>query len=290
VLSADVVAISKVDVIAFDTTFGSIRWTYTGPPGETAGYSPLAAGDSTIFAAGRSGRMHALNARTGTPRWVTDLSGGKPNVTTFNPILSDNRVFVCTIDFDAAPQAGALWALDALTGAVVWSHTFVPEKPAQGSACYGSTAVWGSLVFQAGQDGRVVALDRTAGTVQWTAPAVHHPVSLEDQRWATAAAGIVLTTSLSVPGMIVAYDALTGAELWRRTDYGGSLYPPVLDSTVAYVDHGWIFASYDLATGATRWQTPRSESDPESPLKGRPVIAGDRIFVGGRDGSYALRR
>jgi len=120
---------------------------------------------------------------------------------------------------------------------------------------------------------------------------VHDPSkSLGDQRWAAVGGDVVLVTSQALAGMIVAYDAVTGTERWRRTEWGGSLFVPVLDSTVAYVDHGWVYASYDLATGATRWQTPLSFSDPATVYKAEPIIAGDRIYVAARDGAYALRR
>ena len=63
-----------------------------------------------------------------------------------------------------------------------------------------------------------------------------------------------------------------------------------MDATTAYIDHGWIFAAYDSFTGTIRWQTPASLSDPETVFKGTAIISNDRIFVAGRDGSYALRR
>jgi outer membrane protein assembly factor BamB len=146
-------------------------------------------------------------------------------------------------------------------------------------------------VIQPIEDGRVFALDRATAAVKWVAPRVHNvSVSLQDVRYVSAGATVALVTSDAVPGGIVAYDVATGTELWRRMENGGSLYPPVLDATNAYVDHGWVFASYDLATGATRWQTPQSQwHHPEAPYKGRPIIAGDRIYVAGYDGSYALR-
>jgi outer membrane protein assembly factor BamB len=280
-----------VNVRAFDTTSGTLRWTYGPVLGENTGTSPLVANDSTVFAAGFAGFMHAINANTSVARWVTDLREGSTHISAFNPTLSDNEVYVCTKDFDANPSRGTIWALDARTGSVRWKHAFSPEMPNQGSACFGFAAIWHDLVIQPHEDGRVFAFDRSNGQVRWVAPRVHNTEgSLNDMRWASAGGGIVLVTSNAHAGMIVAYDAATGVERWRRTEWGGSLYPPVLDDQVAYVDHGWIFASYDLQTGKTRWQTPRTTEDPEAVFKGQAVIAGDRIFVAGRNGSYALRR
>src|SRR5258708_600181 len=52
VLSASVVALAKVDIVAFDTATGAPRWLYQPADLEETGDDPLAANDSTIFAAG----------------------------------------------------------------------------------------------------------------------------------------------------------------------------------------------------------------------------------------------
>lgn len=291
VLSATVVALAKVDIVAFDTATGAPRWLYKPSDLEETGDDPLAANDSTIFAAGLKGRVHAVNAKTGTARWITDISEGKPHVGAFNPTIGANVIYACTRDFNAAPATGALWALDMTTGAVIWSYHFAPAVSGEGSSCWGSAALWHDLVIQPQEDGRVFAFDRQTGAVRWIAPMVHDPsMSLGDRRWAAVGGDVVLVTSQALAGMIVGYDAATGTERWRRTEWGGSIFVPVLDSTVAYVDHGWVYASYDLATGATRWQTPPSLSDPATLYKAEAIIAGDRVYVAARDGAYALRR
>lgn len=291
VLSADVVAVAKVDVMSFDTTSGAPRWSYVPADGEETGYSPLVANDSTVFAAGR-GRVHAIDARTGSARWIADLSGSAANPGAFNPSLLGDELYVCTKDFDAPPPTrGTLWSLDATTGTIRWSYRFEPELPEQSASCYGSAAFWQGLVIQPQEDGRVFAFHRSDGEIMWIAPRVHDVArSLGDRRWASVAGNTLLVTSVANRGMIVGHDAATGRERWRATDNGGSLYPPAIDDGTAFVDHGWIFASYELATGKLRWQTPKNTLEAATVFKGRPIIAADRIFVAGRDASYALRR
>lgn len=292
VLSADVVAISKVDIFAFDTLSGAFRWAHRGVDGDQSGYSALVANDSLIFGGGRFGRLYAIDAKLGTNRWVRDLREGSPDdIGTLRPKLSGDLVFVCTQNYSANPARGKLWAVDAFTGIVRWSHAFAPEVNGIGATCFGSPAFWQTLVIQPQSDGRVFAFDRLTGEVRWTAPAVHNKaVSSQTKRLAAVGGNVLIVTNTAVPGMIVAYDPSTGRELWRRSDYGDSLYPPSMDETTAYVDHGWIFAAYDNASGAIRWQTPASLSDPATMLMGTAIISSDRIFIGGRDGSYALRR
>lgn len=288
VLSGEVVAIARVDVIAFDTTTGVTRWTYVAPGMEETGNGRLVANDSTVFAGGRSGRVHAIDSRTGTARWIADISGGQPRVGAFNPVISDDLVFVCSKTFEAIPPMGTLWALDAVTGAAKWSYQFSSASETSGASCYGSAAVWHDLVIQPQEDGRIFAFDRVSGEIRWTT--LTSAAGGNDIRWATVSGDIVVVTSLKFGGLVVAYDAATGAERWRRTDFGGSLFLPAVDASAVFVDHGWVFASYDLATGATRWAVPTSFKGPPTVYKGTPIISTDRIYVAGRDGSYALNR
>jgi len=290
VLAGAIVAVVKVDVFAFDTVAGVARWTYVAPDLEETGYSALASDGETVYAAGRTARIHAINASSGIARWVADLREGQGDVGALNPTYADGVVFVCTRTL-AIPIRGTLWALDAATGAVRWSYRFQPELPQQGSSCYGPAVAWNDLVIVPQEDGRVFAFDRESGAVRWTAPRVHDVAqSLGDHRWAAIAGNTLLVTNSSTPAMLVAYDPASGAERWRATRWGGSLYPPVMDESVAYVDHGWIFVSYDVASGKVHWQTGQSFATPDPPVIGRAVIANDRIYVGGMNGSYALRK
>lgn len=293
VVSGGHVIVTRADLFAFDTTTGSLKWTYVAPDLNESGYSPVVADDSTVYAAGRIAHIYAIDSRTGTARWILDLREGLgEDMGALNPSLADGTLYVCTRRMTAPfPLTGTLWAIDASSGVVLWRHQFTPELPQQGARCFGNPAVWQDLVIQPQEDGRVFAFDRATGAVRWIAPRVHDvDRSLGDIPFAAAGTSVVLVTSQADRGGIYAYEAATGKELWRRTDIGTSFVPPTADGDVAYVDYGWIFASYELSTGKVRWQTPQSVQHPATPLKGRPVIAGDRIYVAGRDGSYALKR
>lgn len=293
VVSGGHVVVPWVDLFAFDTATGSQKWTYVAPDLNESGYSPVVADDSTVYAAGRIAFIYAIDSRTGIARWILDLREGLGDeLGALDPSLADGTLYLCTNRMTAPlPLTGTLWAIDASNGVVIWRHEFTPELPQQGARCFGNAAVWQDLVIQPQEDGRVFAFDRATGTVRWIAPRVHDVArSLGDIPFAAAGTSVVLVTSQADRGGIYAYEAATGKELWRRTDITGSLLPPTVDGDVAYVDHNWIFASYELSTGKVRWQTPQSWQQPATPLVGRPVIAGDRIYVAGRDGSYALKR
>ena len=290
VLSGGSVIVTKVDLFAFDTTTGAERWSYVAPDLDETGYWPVVVDDSTVYATTPMTRVYAIDARTGVARWIVDLSEGTEDNGAMPPVLADSTLYVCTRTV-AYPPAGVLWAIDARTGGVRWRHAFTPELPQQPPTCYGHAAIWRDLVIQPQGDGRVFAFDRATGAVRWIAPRVHDVgISISDNRYPAAGESGLLVTSGANEGMIVAYEPATGLERWRYRPNGGSLYPPVIEGNTAYVDHGWFFASYDMRTGAVRWQVPQSIRQPSTTLKGRPVVAGDRIFVAGRDGSYALTR
>lgn len=288
VLSGGNAVVAKVDLFAFDTTSGVASWTYVAPDLDETGYSAIVADETTVYAASRTARLYAIDSQAGSARWILDMRDGA-DLGAFRPTLANGTVYVCTLTYGGAPR-GALWAVDATNGAVRWKHAFTPELPQQGSRCFGHPAVWQDLVIQPQEDGRVYAFERETGTVRWIAPRVHDVTrSSGDQAYAAASESVVIVTSLANEGMIVGRDPETGAELWRHVPNGGSLFPAVIAGDVAYVDHGWIFASYDANTGALRWQTPLSVLEPETPFKARPIVATDRIYVAGRDGSYALK-
>jgi outer membrane protein assembly factor BamB len=301
VLSGGNAIMEKVDLFAYDTTTGEPRWSYTGPGGDQTGYTALVSDDSTVFAASQGGRAYAIDARTGTARWITDLRQGQTNVGALFPVLANGLLYVCTHN-TGTDLRGTLWALDAGNGSVRWSYTFQPELPQQYSICRGDPAIWQDVVIEPQSDGRVFAFDTATGAVRWVAPRVHQlpsqtgpfgswTGSWTDTRWAAAYGDNLIVTSKVTPGMVVSLDPATGAERWRSTAiFGAHLSHPALDASTLYLSYGWFYVAFDLATGRIKWRTPKSDYDPATMLQGKPVIAQDRIFVGGRDGSYAVAK
>lgn len=111
-------------------------------------------------------------------------------------------------------------------------------------------------------------------------------------RWPVVFGDNLVVTS-STSGVLVLLDPSTGAERWRNTDFLEAAYWPALDDRNVYVPYGSIFAAFDASTGHLQWKDEGPVIDGlrrGTPFQGRPVIAGDRLYVGGRDGSYALKR
>lgn len=289
VLAGGVAVVPKVDVFAYDTATGAHRWTHVAPDFDETGYSSLTADASTVYTASRTARVYAIDARTGASRWIADLREGNPDVRALNAVYHENAVFVCT-RLEQPGLQGTFWALNAATGGVLWKHRLQAQSPSMPRNCFGGAAIWGDLVIQPQADGRVFAFERASGTVRWIAPSIHDTTrSLGEQRFPAVAGNLLVVTSNDGP--LQALDPATGKEIWRNSDIDAApLGKPVSDEETVYVDWNHFFIAFDAQTGKVRWKNPASLFDEGTVFKGVPVIAADRIFVAGRDGSYALKK
>jgi outer membrane protein assembly factor BamB len=89
------------------------------------------------------------------PLWVTPVDGGAATA----PVLGSGGTMLY-----AGTDAGTLYALDAASGAVVWSTPV-------GAAVTASPALAGGVLYAPTGDGRVVAVDAATGAILWQAGA-----------------------------------------------------------------------------------------------------------------------
>lgn len=169
-------------------------WDFQGPP-----ILIEAKGRQLILAAGKSGVVAALDAKSGKPVWqktvgkhnghdddglyamrgeyeklklpATVYPGALGGViapmstdgkTVFAPVINSPMVIETQTERqEPGPTSGELVALDVATGAVKWTHEF-PIAPA-----YGFTTVVNDLVFATTADGKVSAFDTSSGRLAW---------------------------------------------------------------------------------------------------------------------------
>lgn len=147
--------------------------------------------------------------------WAIPKTGARLEAT---PVVSDGVLY-------ATGPWSFVFALDARTGRELWR--FDPKIPAQGSgrpsACCGEVnrgvAVYGDRVFVGLLDGRLVALDRTTGKLNWSVQTT--PVGSDYS--ITGAPRIVRGNVVignggaeyGVRGYVTAYNAETGKQVWR---------------------------------------------------------------------------
>jgi outer membrane protein assembly factor BamB/predicted phosphodiesterase len=130
-----------------------------------------------------------------------------------------------------------------------------------------------------GDTGGVVALDLASGAVRWRVR-TQKPV----RGGLAYVSGVLVTTQID--GLVLALDASTGREVWRRElsrgfapQAGAVFSPPAVDGTTLIVGHQRKLAALDAATGNVRWTADPVPSGVNS-QSAAAVAVGSGIAVG----------
>jgi serine/threonine-protein kinase len=234
----------------------------------------LLAGCDSVWAQWRNGpERHGFNPDEATitpsnvaslvPKWSFAAPAGYVGPVT----AAEDMLFVPVVDSEAYPQDGSLHALDAATGATVWS--FDSDYVAEVSYA-------GGVVYFSSDDRHVYALDAATGAPVWRTPLLVNP----------GPATVVGDDVLFIDGDNYLYrlDRTTGAHRSapvRIADQGrmavdtadGDIYVVSVDD--ANTDE--VFLHAYTAAGALRW----TEQVPPT-LLATPVVDGDRVYVRGQ--------
>jgi polyvinyl alcohol dehydrogenase (cytochrome) len=149
---------------AVDAATGAVRWQhkiseYTGVAGDVSRTSPAVSGTALVLGDGVSSQSSpgtgahvvAVDRRTGNRLWNTVIDSDPESMVTTSPVVSNGIAYVgtasrvefhgsdddATVDEPAVTFRGAVVALNAGTGAVLWRQYMAP-------AGYSGNAVWGS--------------------------------------------------------------------------------------------------------------------------------------------------
>ena len=240
---------------------------------------------SVAAAGGASLRAVALDAESGGELLNVEvfklsnanLKNPKNSHASPTPIVDGDRIYV---HFGGDGTA----ALDAATGAIVWSKKF-PYASQHGSG--GSPALHGDLLIFSG-DGHyeawVIALEKRTGKVAWKTER-RKPF---DQAYTTP-----LVISVDGRHQVVsvgayraaAYDAATGREIWSvRYEEGFSNVPrPVFAHGLVYITTGFFQPAVlavrpegtgDVTETHVAWSTTRGV-----PFTPSPIAVGDELYI-----------
>jgi outer membrane protein assembly factor BamB len=116
----------RSNVFALDRETGKVRWKHDEDV-PSIGPNGLALGYGLIFGAtGDTAEVFALDAATGAERWRVRLSNHPYEGIDMAPAVYDSTVYVSTIGgntrgFNRGGTRGVLFALDASSGATLWS-------------------------------------------------------------------------------------------------------------------------------------------------------------------------
>ena len=149
---------------AVDARSGQLRWSrtissYTGVADDLSRTSPaiyrdaLILGDGWILNSSTAGaRVFAVNRHTGAPMWSVQVDTDPASVITGSPVVHNGVAYVGISSKEEAGGPGtfrgAVKALDAATGRVLWSSYTVPSNNGGGDSnlpgYYSGNAVWAS--------------------------------------------------------------------------------------------------------------------------------------------------
>src|SRR5215813_7451841 len=195
-----------------DARTGDVIWShrvsdYTGIPGDIARTSPSLLGNTLIVGDLRAPNMLGINAKTGELRWITQVHPDPKGIMTGSPVLvGDTIITGVSASGAGGPNAtfrGAIVALNAHTGAILWQTYSLPDNGGVPGGYAGAT------MFSP------PAVDSRAGLVYGTfGQAYTEPAAVV----ACHAANGGFTESCEQPGSylksVVAFDMMTGAPRW----------------------------------------------------------------------------
>ncbi|MFF3677403.1 PQQ-binding-like beta-propeller repeat protein [Streptomyces sp. NPDC002120] len=236
-------------------------WTYTTD--EPISSSPAVV-DSTVYIGSNDKKVYALDAATGTPRWLTRISNRLFFwLSCSSPEVAGGIVYV-------GNDKGQVYALDAATGTPRWTHTThgrVQSRP----------AVVDGTVYIGSNDGQVYALDAATGTPRWT-----HTTQGKVQSSPAVVDGTVYIGSND--GQVYALDAATGTPRWTQYTYDRVRSSPAVVGGTVYIGNDIGVYALDAATGTPRWTHTTDE-----PILSSPAVVDSTVYIGSNDKKvYAL--
>ena len=257
--------------------------------------APVVAENGRVFVLDGESTVTAVDAQSGEVVWKANVrpderergqrrlgilpGGSRPASGGFGGgvAVSGGRVFV-------ASGYRSMTALDAATGAVVWSVNV-------DSPIHGAPTVAGSRVFVVDIDNQLFAFDAATGQQSWAYRGITEPA-----RIMRASSPAVVGDTLVAPfssGEVVALRAANGQPVWQqvlsRTSRTSALSElrdiagrPVISRGFVYaVSHSGVMQSMDVRTGQPRWSVPVAGVN-------APLPAGDVVYVVSKSGELIL--
>ena len=146
--------------------------------------------------------------------WSADMDTARGQEAT--PLVIDGKLYLTT-------AWSKVKAFDATTGKLLWEYDpKVPGETAVKACCdvvNRGLATWGDRLFLGTLDGRLIALNRDSGAVEWEKVTVDQSQSYTITGAPRVIDGKVIIgnggAEFGVRGYVAAYDAADGEELWR---------------------------------------------------------------------------
>jgi len=203
------------------------------------------------------------------PQWLfqTDIPGFPGRGLETSPLVVDGVLY-------ATGNNNQAFAIDGRTGRPIWTYRRTLPANFPASVCCGPVnrgfALLGDRLYMGTLDAHLVALDRRTGSVVWD-------VEVGDLKKANAITAAPLAVKgavivgvaggdFSSRGFIDAYDAQTGARLWRFNTIPGAGEPgseswPNAEAALRGGGAAWVTGSYDPALNLVYYGTGNPNPD-----------------------------
>lgn len=217
----------------------TIRWQYDSD--RTVNLTPATDGER-IYLPLAEGTLVSLRATDGQLFWKTEI-GGELSA---SPIADERAVYIASRlggTPGKEPRAlGALRALGREAGVTLWMRTF--HFPLQGALAVNQT-----MLFGAGSDGRVYALDKSNGKFIW----VMQHFSAFSSRPVIAGSRLYIGND---DGTLFSLDQTTGKQVWRYRTRGAVRGRAAVAEGIVYFGSadGFVYA-VDETDGRLRWKS-----------------------------------
>lgn len=253
-------------------------------PSRKVRFGPPQRGDWASYNGDDSGNRYSplkqittANVRSLRLQWVFPIPYFGLEVT---PLAADGVLYV------TGPNQ--VYALDALTGQMIWQYSRPASPGMVGDAKLGTNrgvALLRDKVFFVTDNAHLLALDRATGQLVWDVPMA--PVTEEQHHYGGTCAPLVVDGMViagvagadeGIRGFVAAYRPEDGAVVWRHWTVPRRGEPGIETWQGKEPTHGggstWLTGSYDAATDTLYWATGNPWPDGDD--RDRP---GDNLYT-----------
>ena len=234
-------------------------WT-TGPGG-SLGQKLLVHKDRVYFGSSNK-NVYAIDARTGAEIWKYRTDGF---VLLSSPVEWNGRIYVGSYDRN-------LYCLEAETGRLVWKYQTQGEL-----ACL--PFISKGVVFFGSRDENLYAVNADDGSLKWKFKTMDQIVAATCVHDGKVFVG-------SFDRNMYCIDEESGRLMWKHETQGeifNANPPAVKDGIVYFGSFDSILRAVDISTGRLVWKRQLGQYG----LDECPVLHGDRMYIGTRDGYMA---
>jgi len=274
---------AESDVTAFNAETGQRIWSVTLKPEKARDTDEFGGGlayyGGRLFVTTGFANIFSLDPADGKEIWSSNVSAPVRGA----PLVFGDRVFAVSID-------NKLHALAAVDGSDLWTFSVLQEVA--GYVGGNSPAASGDVVVAPFTSAELIELRIDNGRPVWNESLVGPRRearafgNLADIRGRPVIdRGVVL--AMGTAGTLAAIDLRSGQRLWERP-VGGNQTPWAAGRFVYVVSNSADVLCLERDTGKVKWVTPLTQYEDEKRrrpiLWAGPVLAGDRLLIGGSTG------